>query len=128
MATHHIPYLPIGWWVLRYIEKQIKASYDEIAPVNTICRVGCPVLLVHGALDAYVPVEDADIIYGKRSTDEVQLRILDDVAHTSAEKIDCYGEDVAAFFSECFLKTMLTNQVRKPSSQTDFQTKFKNQV
>jgi pimeloyl-ACP methyl ester carboxylesterase len=45
MRAHHIPHLPVGWLVLRYIERTIQASYDAIAPCHTIQLITCPVLL-----------------------------------------------------------------------------------
>jgi len=97
MASHYIPYIPIGWWVLRYIEKQIKERYDEIAPANTIRSTTCPVLLLHGALDRYVPVTDAETVFNNRNSDDVKLKILADVAHTSTDKIEQYGDNIVSF-------------------------------
>ncbi|VAW77300.1 Hydrolase, alpha/beta fold family, partial [hydrothermal vent metagenome] len=46
-------------WVFRYVERVIGHRFDEIAPMNTVCRVQCPVLLVHGTADETVPATDA---------------------------------------------------------------------
>lgn len=98
MAGYHIPYRPLGWWVLWYVQKRIGASYDAIAPCNTIQRVSCPVLLIHGEQDAWVPLSDAELIYANRRSDAVQLRVLPDTGHDSRHQIDRYGHEVAAFF------------------------------
>ena len=100
IKAHHIPYVPVGWWVLRYIESQIKARFEQIAPVNTIQKVTCPILLVHGALDIHVPIEDVNTIYKNRSTNEVQLKIFTDVAHTSMDKIEQYADQLIGFFND----------------------------
>ncbi|HIE55115.1 MAG TPA: alpha/beta fold hydrolase, partial [Chromatiaceae bacterium] len=65
MAAHHVPYRPVGWLVLKYIEHLIGYRFDDIAPCNTIRRIRCPVLLVHGEEDEFVPVEDAQTIFAK---------------------------------------------------------------
>jgi len=59
MAEKRVPYPVLGWYVLRHVQRVIGASFDEIAPLNTIVRVRCPTLLVHGRGDATVPVGDA---------------------------------------------------------------------
>jgi len=59
MAEKRVPYPVLGWYVLRHVQRVIGASFDEIAPLNTIARVRCPTLLVHGRGDATVPVGDA---------------------------------------------------------------------
>ncbi|HKK13212.1 MAG TPA: alpha/beta fold hydrolase [Gammaproteobacteria bacterium] len=99
MKTHHVPYLPVGWWVLRYIERQIGARFDDIAPVRTIRHVSCPVLLVHGAMDDQVPVSDAQAVYAQRASDAVQLRVLSDATHSSVEKIQQYAPELMSFLN-----------------------------
>lgn len=59
MAEKRVPYPVLGWYVLRHVQRVIGASFDDIAPLNTITRVRCPTLLVHGRSDATVPVSDA---------------------------------------------------------------------
>jgi uncharacterized protein len=71
-----IPYRPVGWLMLRYVEWVIGHRFDDIAPVNTIRRVRCPTLLVHGAEDATVPVSEAHAIHAARSGDHVRLKVV----------------------------------------------------
>ncbi len=75
-ASKGIPYRPIGWLMLRYVEWVIGHRFDDIAPVNTIQRVACPTLLVHGAEDSIVPVSEAHAIHAARSSDQVQLKVV----------------------------------------------------
>ncbi len=97
MAAHHIPHLPVGWWVLRVIERTIGARYDQIAPVRTITRIGCPVLLVHGTADRTVPAADAESIHAARPDDRVQLLLVPDADHDSVERIEEHGGELLAF-------------------------------
>ncbi|MFO8044381.1 MAG: alpha/beta fold hydrolase, partial [Halomonas sp.] len=48
LAEKRLPFFPLGWYVLRYVEWVIGHRFDAIAPVNTLPKVRCPVLLVHG--------------------------------------------------------------------------------
>ncbi len=75
-VSKRIPYVPVGWLMLRYIEWVIGYRFDDIAPVNTIQRVHCPVLLVHGAEDTTVPVSEAHAIHGARLGEHVQLKVV----------------------------------------------------
>jgi pimeloyl-ACP methyl ester carboxylesterase len=59
MAEKRVPYPVLGWYVMRHVQKVIGASFDAIAPLNTLPRVRCPLLLVHGRHDTVVPVDDA---------------------------------------------------------------------
>ncbi|MBI2306869.1 MAG: alpha/beta fold hydrolase [Rhodocyclales bacterium] len=59
LAARRIPFIPLGWYALRYVERVIGHRFDAIAPEHTIRRVSCPVLLVHGSEDRTVPPADA---------------------------------------------------------------------
>ena len=76
LASQGIPYHPLGWLMLRYVQWVIGHRFDDIAPINTIRRVSCPILLIHGEEDATVPVSEAYDIYARRSGDQVQLKIV----------------------------------------------------
>jgi pimeloyl-ACP methyl ester carboxylesterase len=59
MAKKRVPYPLMGWYVVRHVQRVIGTNFDEIAPVHTIARVRCPVLVVHGRADSIVPKGDA---------------------------------------------------------------------
>ena len=73
LAQRRIPYWPLGWLVNRYLERIIGTRFDDIAPVNTLAKASCPILLVHGLQDTTVPVLDAHRIWQNRSTLQVVL-------------------------------------------------------
>ena len=75
-AAKGIPYRPVGWLMMRYVEWVIGHRFDDIAPINTIRRVRCPTLLVHGGEDTTVPVSEAYAIHAVRSGDHVQLKVV----------------------------------------------------
>jgi uncharacterized protein len=76
LATKRIPERPVGRYVLDYVQRTIGHRFDDIAPVATIARVRCPVLLVHGADDAVVPLADARQIFAARAHEAVELLVL----------------------------------------------------
>ena len=59
MAGKRLPYPVLGWYVLRHVQRVIGSRFEAIAPLRTIARVTCPVLLVHGLHDHTVPFDDA---------------------------------------------------------------------
>ncbi len=76
LAAMHIPYWPLGAYILAYVQRVIGHRFDAIAPCRTIARVACPVLIVHGLADETVPVAEARQIHAARHGDAVELLLL----------------------------------------------------
>jgi dipeptidyl aminopeptidase/acylaminoacyl peptidase len=76
LAAKRIPEKPIGRYILDYVQKTIGHRFDDIAPVTTISRIRRPVLLVHGADDEVVPIDEAMQIYAMRGDTPVELMTL----------------------------------------------------
>ena len=72
-AVRYVPYWPLAWLINRSLERLIGASFDDIAPVNTVTKATCPVLLVHGRQDTVVPVTDAHRIWKRGHGPNVTL-------------------------------------------------------
>jgi len=83
--------------ILRYTEWVIGHRYTEIAPINTVSRVRCPILLVHGAQDETVPVTDAHAIQNNCSGSNLELLLIEDARHDSVEEIEHYAGRLVAF-------------------------------
>ena len=97
MQSHRIPYIPIGWAVMRYIEQTIGSHYEAIAPINTIRNISCPVLLIHGFDDLRIPISDAEAIYAQRPHDRVELLILSGAGHSSMDQMDSLKDNLIRF-------------------------------
>lgn len=94
LAARGVPFVPVGRYLVRYVERVIGYRFDDIAPLHTIRRVRCPVLLVHGVSDTTVPVAEAEAIYGARASEDVRLCICagghdggEDLMHAMREVI-----------------------------------------
>ena len=87
-------------FVIRYVEKVIGYRYEDIAPINTICHIKCPVLLVHGKEDLTVPAEDALVI--KRGCDRPNIKLLmvQNAGHESVEKIRSHEKELLQFLND----------------------------
>lgn len=71
-----IPYLPLGWYVLAYVQHVIGHRFDDIAPQHTIANIARPVLLVHGSEDETVPVGDAQDILAAARPGSARLLLI----------------------------------------------------
>lgn len=113
LSHKRVPYLPLGWLMLRYVERVIGHRFDDIAPVTTIGRIQCPVLLIHGAEDTTVPPSEARLIHAARSGEHVRLRII-------AGSHDDFGDpqDIAREVTELtgFLRNALGNAISSASA------------
>jgi dipeptidyl aminopeptidase/acylaminoacyl peptidase len=76
MSGMHISYWPLGAYILAYVQRVIGHRFDAIAPCNTIAKVACPVLIVHGLADDTVPVAEAQQIHAGRASDAVELLLV----------------------------------------------------
>jgi len=96
LTRQHIPAFLITF-VICYVEWVIGYRYEEIAPINTVCHIKCPVLLVHGKADLTVPVEDALIIKRECQRSNIRLLTVENAGHESVEKIKTHKKEVLEF-------------------------------
>lgn len=76
LAGKHVPFWPVGAYVLAYVQHVIGFQFDAIAPCHTVARVSCPTLIVHGTEDRTVPVTEAREIHAARAGDWVELLLV----------------------------------------------------
>ena len=95
----HIP-APLITFIIRYVEWVIGYRYEEIAPINTICHIKCPVLLVHGKADRTVPVEDTLAIERECKQPYIRVLMVENAGHESVEKIRVHEEELVQFLQD----------------------------
>jgi pimeloyl-ACP methyl ester carboxylesterase len=95
----HLP-APLITWVIRYVEWVIGYRYEEIAPINTICHIHCPILLVHGKADRTVPVEDALTIEQGCRRPHIRLLTIENAGHESVEDIKVHEDEMVQFLRD----------------------------
>ena len=96
-ALRYVPYWPLAWLINRSLERVIGASFDDIAPVNTVTKVTCPVLLIHGRQDTVVPITEARRIWNRDSRSNVTLIECDGTHERFDDAVGITG-DVLKFF------------------------------
>jgi dipeptidyl aminopeptidase/acylaminoacyl peptidase len=109
LASRRIPHHPLGRYILRHVEKTIGYRFDDIAPVHTIRRVQCPVLLVHGEEDETVPVEEALAI--RDAGKNVALYLLPGSGHDPAGEIEENGAVLMEFLNRAMQAERLMHPV-----------------
>jgi uncharacterized protein len=99
LASYRIPYPVVGWYVLQRVQKVIGARFDAIAPLHSIARVTCPVLLVHGRNDEMVPLNDARRLLAAGRSRSVRLL---EVAggHDLREALDEHLQEITDFLRQ----------------------------
>jgi uncharacterized protein len=95
----HLPRI-VTRLIIRYVEWLIGHRFDTIAPMNTVGRITCPVLLVHGREDRVVPIEDARCILASREAPEVRLLEIDGAGHDSVDQIERHVGELLGFLDE----------------------------
>lgn len=99
-ARGHIPYVPVGWLINRVVEIAIGHRFADIAPMTTIGRVRCPVLLGHGTEDTSVPVADARLLLACADNRTCRLVELPGVDHEANGAMPRVTGAVTAFLVE----------------------------
>ncbi|MBT6549892.1 MAG: alpha/beta fold hydrolase [Gammaproteobacteria bacterium] len=95
----HMPDFII-WLIFRYIEWVIGRKFQHIAPMNTVCHIRCPVLLVHGKEDFTVPIEDARAIITNCPESHISLIEIDGAGHDSVDKIEENAARLISFLQQ----------------------------
>ena len=98
LAARHVPYWPLGWVVNRYVEHVIGARFSDIAPMTTLPRISCPVLLLHGRQDDMVPVSDARQLWQHRAHARVTLLECDG-SHEGFDEGDLVTRQILSFLN-----------------------------
>ena len=115
LAHKRIPERPLGRYVLDYVQETIGYRFDDIAPVATIVRVICPVLLVHGADDEVVPPDEARQIFAARAHDAVELLVLSG-AHDSFVDLERHLERLIDFLRRAMAQPLPPLQAWRPAA------------
>ena len=110
MMNRHLnrPWLPsfLRPLIISYIQWVIGFRFDDIAPMNRITHVRCPVLLAHGTADTTVPIEDMYFIEA-RATAEIPVQVLEvkGAKHDSVEHFKLNADQLIQFIQENLLET-----------------------
>ena len=99
MNAHRIPKQLVQPWVMNQVQSVIGASFDDIAPENTIQKIPCPVMLVHGKDDLEVPLSEAQRLMQK-SPLGTRIILIDEAGHDLRPAMDLLAPNVIRFMKE----------------------------
>jgi dipeptidyl aminopeptidase/acylaminoacyl peptidase len=112
LAARHVPYWPLGWAVNRYVERVVGARFKDIAPMNTLVRVQCPVLLLHGLQDNMVPVDDARQLWQHCARARVTLLECEGT-HEGFDDLDQVTHQILSFLNPTYQAPPDASQVHR---------------
>jgi fermentation-respiration switch protein FrsA (DUF1100 family) len=105
MMNRHLdrPWLPgfLRPLIMNYIQWVIGFRFDDIAPMNRIPKVNCPVLLAHGTADTTVPIEDMHLIEASATAERpVEVVAVKGAKHDSVEHFKQHADKLIEFIRD----------------------------
>lgn len=97
------PWLPgiFRLWIINYIQWVIGFRFDDIAPMNRIANVQCPVLLAHGTADHVIPISDMHLIEANAAVGRtVKVLPVEGADHESVEHFQQHSDSLVSFINE----------------------------
>lgn len=84
-----VPWLPEFWRsrAIKEAEQMGKFSIAETSPLNKIQQIKCPVLIIHGAKDTYIPFEDGKKLFSK-AVGKKQFYAIPEATHANMLLVD----------------------------------------
>ena len=104
LAQARIPYPVLGWYVMRHVQAVIGARFDDIAPLRSMTRLRCPVLLVHGTQDQLVPFADAQRLHAAGQPGQVQCLAVRG-GHDPSEALEAHLPALIGFLQQAISET-----------------------
>ncbi len=92
--------------IIRQVQEVIGHALDDIAPMNTIRNIACPVLLAHGLDDDTVPASEARKIADCAIHEQVELVLIKGAGHDSVESFLSCGGELVEFLNRYGLQGM----------------------
>lgn len=96
--------------VNRYVQWVIGYRFQDIAPVNTVCKIRCPILLMHGIEDEVVPLSDAHAISAACANQQLKLHTIPEAGHTSVDVIELHIHKLLEFLQQAGLQVNKTGR------------------
>ncbi|MCB1754482.1 MAG: alpha/beta fold hydrolase [Gammaproteobacteria bacterium] len=99
--------------IISQVQKTIGHKLDDIAPLNTIGKIRCPVLLAHGLADTTVPADEAREIAANATDNPPRLVLIEGADHDSVEIFHQHADTLIDFLQEQRLIAGAARQTRQ---------------
>ena len=97
MARLHIPTRPIAPLVIRFLERWLGTSIENVAPINRISYITAPVLLIHGDSDQYVLPCNLDALWINANPEKTERLLISKRHHLNLIYDPLYSQSVIEF-------------------------------
>lgn len=101
-GKRHLPYMPVGWLLLKYLQLRVRVNFNRIAPVNVIQRAAAKIFLIHGDRDTIIPVQDAERLLRSANPEAAQLWVVPDRGHSDCHEHPDFWQRVGNFLTKAF--------------------------
>jgi len=96
----HIPYIPFGWLLFKYMKLRFSLDFDKIAPVNNIHSTHADILLVHGEQDSTVPLAQGKALLEAGNPETTHLWVVPEKGHSNCQTNPDFWEKTESFLQE----------------------------
>lgn len=96
LKSKHIPSFLINV-INQYVQWVIGHEFQNFAPLNTVCRIKTPILIVHGKSDTTIPVDDARAILKNCPKPHLEIFEVEDAGHESVDKFEEHSHQLLLF-------------------------------
>ncbi|MCK5519699.1 MAG: alpha/beta fold hydrolase [Candidatus Marinimicrobia bacterium] len=96
LGQFNVPYFPIIYVLLKYIQYRLKTKFEFIRPEAVISQVNIPCLLVHGSKDSVVPVSEFKRL--KNACPKCNTLLIDSAGHSNLRKYPEFFPGIKSFF------------------------------
>jgi pimeloyl-ACP methyl ester carboxylesterase len=99
-AKRRLPYCPVGWLMLKYLQLRMGVNFNRIAPVNMIPSAQAKILLIHGEQDKVVSVEEGKRLQSAGNPATVELWVVPYKGHSDCNDNPDFWERVGSFLDD----------------------------
>ena len=100
LKKRYVPFYPIGWFLLSYLELIIGFKFNDIAPENHIDKTKASLLLIHGTDDATIPLSHAERLKSRSKPDKTELWVIPGKGHSDCHLEKGFWDKIILFFNK----------------------------
>ena len=98
LKKRRVPYSPLGWLLLNYLQLIIGFRFNTVAPENQIHQINAPILIIHGKKDVTIPVSHAERLNNLVRNEFRNLWIIPSRGHSDCHKETGYWDRILLYY------------------------------
>jgi len=96
----HIPHIPFGWLLFKYMRLRFGLDFDKIAPINNIPSTHANIFLIHGDQDSTVPPAQGKALLEAGNPETTNLWTVPGKGHSDCHTHPRFWEKINSFLQE----------------------------